>query len=243
MRHGDKINALGRTKSHRDALLKNMACSLIEHKRIFTSLAKAKALRVYLEPMITRSKSNQTHDRRVVFSYLQNKYAVDTLFTEISEKVASRPGGYLRIIKTGPRKSDATEMAMIEFVDYNTIYDPNESAKKAKSTTRRSRRKSKVAEESTASSTSAPATEVVEEPTVEVNAPAEELHSTEEVINDVASSPIEELAADVTETVADTVADPVQEATESAEEVAQAAEESAPEADTTEENTDEQKDA
>ena len=122
MRHGDKVNALGRTKSHRDALLKNMAASLIFHKRINTTLAKAKSLRIYIEPLITRSKSNTTHSRRVVFSYLQNKEACDILFSEISEKIANRPGGYLRIIKTGRRKSDATEMAMIEFVDYNEIY-------------------------------------------------------------------------------------------------------------------------
>lgn len=141
MRHGDKVNALGRTKSHRDALLKNMAASLIFHKRITTTLAKAKSLRIYIEPLITRSKSNTTHSRRVVFSYLQNKEACDILFSEISEKIANRPGGYLRIIKTGRRKSDATEMAMIEFVDYNEIYSHNDSTKEKSKSTRRSRRK------------------------------------------------------------------------------------------------------
>lgn len=141
MRHGDKVNALGRTKSHRDALLKNMAASLIFHKRITTTLAKAKSLRIYIEPLITRSKSNTTHSRRVVFSYLQNKEACDILFSEISEKIANRPGGYLRIIKTGRRKSDATEMAMIEFVDYNEIYSHSDSTKEKSKSTRRSRRK------------------------------------------------------------------------------------------------------
>ncbi|HQW71547.1 MAG TPA: 50S ribosomal protein L17, partial [Saprospiraceae bacterium] len=127
MRHGNKINALGRTRSHRDAMLKNMACSLIEHKRINTTIAKAKVLRGFLEPILTKTKNNSTHSRRVVFSYLQNKIAVDTLFTEIRDKIINRPGGYLRIIKMGVRKHDNTEMAMIEFVDYNTIYNPNES--------------------------------------------------------------------------------------------------------------------
>ena len=141
MRHGDKVNALGRTKSHRDALLKNMAASLIFHKRITTTLAKAKSLRIYIEQLITRSKSNTTHSRRVVFSYLQNKEACDILFSEISEKIANRPGGYLRIIKTGRRKSDATEMAMIEFVDYNEIYSHSDSTKEKSKSTRRSRRK------------------------------------------------------------------------------------------------------
>lgn len=143
MRHGNKVNALGRTKSHRDAMLKNMASSLIEHKRINTTLAKAKALRGYLEPLITKSKSNNTHSRRVVFSYLQNKVAVDTLFSEIREKIGDRPGGYLRIIKLGDSRHDNADVAMIEFVDYNTIYNPNESLDgKAKVKTRRSRRKS-----------------------------------------------------------------------------------------------------
>jgi large subunit ribosomal protein L17 len=138
MRHGKKINHLGRQASHRDAMLANMSISLIEHKRINTTLAKAKALRVYLEPLITKSKSDTTHNRRVVFQYLNNKYAVAELFKDISVKVADRPGGYLRIIKLGNRLGDAADMAMIEFVDYNTVYT---SGKEKKSTTRRSRRK------------------------------------------------------------------------------------------------------
>jgi large subunit ribosomal protein L17 len=137
MRHGKKFNHLGRKSAHRKAMLANMACSLIEHKRINTTLAKAKALRQYLEPIITKSKEDTTHNRRVTFSYLKNKYAVTELFKNISVKVADRPGGYLRIIKLGNRLGDAAEMAMIEFVDYNEIY----TSGKEKKTTRRSRRK------------------------------------------------------------------------------------------------------
>ncbi|MFT6809316.1 MAG: large subunit ribosomal protein L17 [Saprospiraceae bacterium] len=119
MRHGKKFNHLGRKKGHRAALLKNLANALIEHKRINTTLAKAKALRVYVEPIITKSKDNSTHSRRVVFSYLQSKEAVDEIFTTVGPKVLARPGGYTRIIKTGTRQGDAAEMAMIELVDFN----------------------------------------------------------------------------------------------------------------------------
>ncbi len=119
MRHNKKFNHLSRKKGHREALLSNLAISLIMHKRIFTTVAKAKALRVYAEPLITRSKSDDTSNRRLVFSYLQNKEAVKELFGVISEKVATRPGGYLRILKTGHRLGDNAEMAMIEFVDFN----------------------------------------------------------------------------------------------------------------------------
>ncbi|RYY87130.1 MAG: 50S ribosomal protein L17 [Chitinophagaceae bacterium] len=122
MRHGDKIKNLGRTKSHRDALMKNMACSLFQHKRIVTTLAKAKALRIYAEPLITKAKENTTHQRRVVFSYLQDKEAIKELFGTIAEKVAGRPGGYTRIIKLGIRPGDAAETALIELVDFNEIY-------------------------------------------------------------------------------------------------------------------------
>lgn len=135
MRHGKKFNHLGRTAPHRKAMLANMAASLIEHKRINTTVAKAKALRTYIEPLITKSKNDTTHSRRIVFQYLQNKYAVTELFREISQKVADRPGGYTRIIKTGFRKGDGAEMAMIELVDYNEIYTKEEKKK----TTRRRR--------------------------------------------------------------------------------------------------------
>src|SRR3982751_3431081 len=122
MRHGDKINNLGRKKAHRDALLSNLTCQLIQHKRIVTTLAKAKALRVYAEPLITKSKENTTHQRRVVFSYLQDKEAVAELFSTVSEKVAGRPGGYTRVIKLGARPGDNAELAMIELVDFNEVY-------------------------------------------------------------------------------------------------------------------------
>jgi large subunit ribosomal protein L17 len=122
MRHGDKINNLGRTASHRRALLSNLAIQLITHKRIVTTLAKAKSLRIYVEPLITKSKDNSTHQRRVVFSYLQDKDAVTELFSTIAAKVAGRPGGYTRIIKLGARVGDNAETAMIELVDFNEIY-------------------------------------------------------------------------------------------------------------------------
>jgi large subunit ribosomal protein L17 len=142
MRHGDKINNLGRTASHRKALMSNMACSLIEHKRIFTTLAKAKALRTYVEPIINRSKDDSTHSRRTVFSYLKSKEIVTLLFKEVSVKVAERNGGYTRIIKTGNRHGDAAEMALIELVDFNEIYSNGKADKVEKAkTTRRSRAK------------------------------------------------------------------------------------------------------
>ena len=138
MRHGKKFNHLGRQTAHRKAMLANMACSLIEHKRINTTVAKAKALRKFVEPLITKSKADTTHNRRVVFSYLRNKFAVTELFKEVSVKVADRPGGYLRIIKLGNRQGDNAPMAMIELVDYNELYNPK--GDKAKKSTRRSRR-------------------------------------------------------------------------------------------------------
>ncbi len=136
MRHGKKINHLGRTDSHRKAMLSNMASSLILHKRIITTLAKAKALRTYVEPLITKSKNDTTHSRRTVFSYLKDKETTSILFREIAEKVANRPGGYTRIIKMENRAGDNAEMALIELVDYNTVYTKG-SAEVAKKTTRR----------------------------------------------------------------------------------------------------------
>lgn len=152
MRHNKKFNHLSRKKGHREALLSNLAISLIMHKRIFTTLAKAKALRVYAEPLITRSKTDDMTNRRLVFSYLQNKEAVKELFGVISEKVAERPGGYTRILKTGHRLGDNAEMAMIELVDFNE--NMLEAAGKKEKTTRRSRRK-----KSAAPTTEAPAEE------------------------------------------------------------------------------------
>lgn len=149
MRHGKKVNHLGRTSAHRKAMLSNMAASLILHKRINTTLAKAKALRGYVEPLITRSKDDSTHSRRMVFSYLQNKEAVTELFREISVKVASRPGGYTRIFKTGNRLGDNAEMCMMELVDFNEAMLASKDTVKVK-TTRRSRgAKEKVADTKT----------------------------------------------------------------------------------------------
>lgn len=140
MRHGNKNNALGRKKAHRDSMLSNMACSLIEHKRIETTLAKAKALRIFVEPLITKSKEDSTHSRRVVFSYLRSKEATAALFRDVAPKVAERPGGYTRIIKLGNRLGDAAELAMIEMVDFNTLYSAKEKAGAEVKRTRRSRR-------------------------------------------------------------------------------------------------------
>ena len=130
MRHGDKQNNLGRKKAHRDALLSNLTCQLIQHKRIVTTLAKAKVLRTYAEPLITKAKQNTTHQRRIVFSYLQDKEAIKELFDVISAKIAGRPGGYTRVIKLGTRPGDNAEMAMIELVDYNEIYCKGKEEKK-----------------------------------------------------------------------------------------------------------------
>jgi large subunit ribosomal protein L17 len=141
MRHGKKFNHLGRKKGHRDALLLNMANSLILHKRINTTLAKAKALRVFVEPILTRSKDNTTHSRRMVFADLQNKAVINELFDNVAPKIADRPGGYCRIIKTGFRKGDAAEIAMIELVDFNEVFVAKTASAKS-ATTRRSRRKS-----------------------------------------------------------------------------------------------------
>ncbi len=139
MRHNNKVNALSRKSAHRKALLKNMANSLILHKRINTTLAKAKALKRYVEPLITKSKEDTTHSRRTVFSYLQDKYAVSELFRDVAPKIANRPGGYTRIIKTGFRQGDAAEMCLIELVDFNELYSVKGNKKEA-TKTRRSRR-------------------------------------------------------------------------------------------------------
>ena len=168
MRHGKKFNHLGRTASHRSALLSNMACSLIEHKRINTTVDKAKALRVYVEPLLTKAKEDTTHNRRIVFSYLQSKEAVTELFRSVAPKIAERNGGYTRIIKTGFRPGDAADTALIELVDFNELYNPNAEEKK---TTRRSRRTTstaKVAVEAAA------VEEKVEEPKAEATDSTEE---------------------------------------------------------------------
>jgi large subunit ribosomal protein L17 len=169
MRHGKKFNHLGRTASHRKAMLSNMASSLITHKRINTTVAKAKELKKFVEPLVTRSKVDSTHNRRMVFSYLQDKYAVTELFREVAVKVGDRPGGYTRIIKTGNRLGDNAEMCMIELVDFNDIYG-NEK-KEVKKTTRRS--KKAVAPAAEAVVVEAPEAVVEETPEAASEAPAE----------------------------------------------------------------------
>jgi|SRR5690606_38084898 len=178
MRHGKKINHLGRTASHRAAMMSNMASSLIMHKRINTTLAKAKSLQRYIDPLITKSKTDDTNNRRVVFKYLQNKESVAELFREVGPKVADRPGGYTRIIKTGFRQGDSAEMAMIELVDFNELYTSAKPEKK----TRRSRRGGK--KETDAAVAEAPEAK-------------EEVVKAEETITE--ETPIEEPKAETTE--------------------------------------------
>lgn len=184
MRHGNTINHLGRTHSHREAMLQNMAISLIQYKRIETTLAKAKELRKYVEPLITKSKNDSTHSRRTVFSYLQDKEAVKTLFGEIAEKVANRNGGYTRIIKMGTRFGDNAEVALIELVDYNEALLTSVEEKSTK--TRRSRRGGKKADDAAVSTvavdeSSAVVVEEVAEAAAVEAAPAVEVAATEEV--------------------------------------------------------------
>ena len=175
MRHGNKNNHLGRTTSHRKAMLANMATSLILHKRITTTLAKAKVLRGYVEPLLTKSKNDTTHSRRTVFSYLQDKDATTILFREIAEKIANRPGGYTRIVKLENRLGDNAEMAIIELVDYNTVYGADTAAAAKKSTRRRGGSTAKA-------KTAAPAAK-------EVVAPVEEAKVVEE---EVKAAPVAE---------------------------------------------------
>src|SRR6185312_6046914 len=166
MRHGDKGNNLSRTASHRKALLSNLACQLFQHKKIVTTLAKAKALRPYVEPLITKSKDNTTHQRRIVFSHLQDKDAVKELFDVISAKIASRPGGYTRVIKLGKRAGDNAELAMIELVDYNEIYGKGkgETAGAVKKTRRAGGRKKATTEAAANDAIETAKAEVVEQP-------------------------------------------------------------------------------
>lgn len=177
MRHGKKFNHLGRKTAHRGAMLSNMACSLIEHKRISTTIAKAKALRVYVEPILTKSKDDTTHNRRTTFSYLKSKEAVSELFRTIAPKIADRPGGYTRIIRTGYRLGDNAEMCLIELVDFNEVYTAGEK----KTTTRRSRRGGSTAKKADA----APVAEVAEEAKAE-EVKAEEVKAEEVKAEEVA---------------------------------------------------------
>lgn len=153
MRHGNKFNHLGRKSAHRKSMLANMSCSLIEHKRINTTVAKAKALRQFIEPLLTKSKLDNTHNRRLVFSKIKDKYAVNELFREIAPKIADRPGGYTRIIKLGNRLGDNADMALIELVDYNETYDLSKAGKKKSTRRGRSRRGSKKQAQNTQEAT------------------------------------------------------------------------------------------
>ena len=193
MRHQKAINHLGRTSTHRKAMLANMAASLIKHKRISTTIAKAKALRGYVEPLITRAKNDSTHSRRVVFSYLQDKEAVTELFRDISVKVADRPGGYVRILKTGFRLGDNADMCIIELVDYNeSLLTVKETA------TKKATRRRKPAAKKTTDTTEAPAAEKTPKAkakSVETEQAAEVVETTEEVVE----KPVEE-KTDETET-------------------------------------------
>ncbi|MEM7656113.1 MAG: 50S ribosomal protein L17 [Bacteroidota bacterium] len=207
MRHGKKFNHLSRKSAHRKAMLANMAISLIEHKRIKTTLAKAKALRIYVEPLITKAKSDTTHSRRVVFSYLQNKEAVKELFGEVASAVMDRPGGYTRILKLGTRSGDNTEMALIELVDFNE-FGATDSPTGRKSRRRRRRGKSKTKQETAA----------VEAPAVEDAVVVEE--TKEEGIVEQIKDKIE----DAVEAVEDVVEDVVEEVKEAVEDVKEAVE-------------------
>ena len=196
MRHGKKINHLGRKAAHRKAMLSNMACSLIDHKRINTTVAKAKALKQYVEPLITKAKNDSTHSRRVVFSYLRQKETIKELFGAVSSKVGDRPGGYTRIIKTGNRLGDNAEMCMIELVDFNDVYTNGKDKKKTK-TRRRKKTTAKVEEtpvvEDAQVVEEAPVAEdtpaVEETPTVEETPVAEDTPAVEETNTDAEEAP------------------------------------------------------
>ena len=213
MRHGKKIAHLGRTASHRKAMMANMASSLIEHKRINTTVAKAKALKKFVEPLITKAKSDTTHNRRVVFSALRNKYAVSELFRDIAEKVANRPGGYTRIIKVGSRLGDNASMALIELVDFNDTYVTEKPTKK------RSRRRGgkKKAETAPAASEADIAEDVVEEVTEEVAAPETEEVAVEETPTEEESEEETKAADPATEEVTEDLSETVSEADENQE--------------------------
>ncbi|MCS5664004.1 MAG: 50S ribosomal protein L17 [Flavobacteriales bacterium] len=186
MRHGKKFNHLGRKAAHRKAMLSNMACSLIEYKRINTTVAKAKALKQYVEPLITKAKDDSTHSRRVVFSYLRQKETIKELFGVVSSKVGDRPGGYTRIIKTGNRLGDNAEMCMIELVDFNEVYTNGKEAKKTK-TRRRKKTTANVEEGSAVEETPAVEEAQVVEETPTAEAATEEAPATEEKKSDDAN--------------------------------------------------------
>ena len=203
MRHNKKVNHLGRKSAHRKAMLANMASSLIMHKRISTTLAKAKALRSYVEPLITKGKSDTTHSRRVVFSYLQDKDAVSELFREISAKIADRPGGYTRILKTGNRLGDNAEMCIMELVDYNeAMLAAKEDAAKGKK--RRSRRGTGKKDEVVAA---APAKAKATEKAKPADKKEVKVVEDAKVVEEVVEAPVTETEATTEEPIADTAAE------------------------------------
>lgn len=197
MRHGKKINHLGRTASHRKAMLSNMGTSLILHKRISTTLAKAKELKKFVEPLVTRAKEDTTHNRRIAFSYLKSKEAIKALFGEVIEKVGTRPGGYTRIIKTGFRLGDNAEMCIIELVDFNELM--LKDAAPAKKTTRRSRRSTGTTESAPASAAPKAAAVVEETPAVEAEIIEETPVAEAEVVEET-TAPVAEAAKEETPT-------------------------------------------
>ncbi len=214
MRHGNKVNNLKRKKAHRRALLANLTINLIEHKRIFTTLAKAKALRKYSEPLFTKAKTNDTHNRRVVFSYLQNKEAIKEMFDVVGPKIADRPGGYTRIIKLAPRQGDAAEIAMIELVDFNESGYTGKVEKGGTAKKKRTRRKKKTTTAATtatetAATEEAASAEVEEAPSAQVEDVVEET-TVEDVVeetpveeNPIAETPAEEESTEEQETSSD----------------------------------------
>lgn len=245
MRHGKKFNHLSRTKAHREAMLSNMACSLIQHKRINTTLAKAKALRKYIEPLITKSKTDTTHSRRVVFSYLQNKEAASELFREVAPKINDRPGGYTRIIKLNNRLGDNAQMAMIELVDFNELLLTETSTKKK---TRRRRGGKKKADETPVTESTAVATEstqeVAEDTTEETAVVQEEVKETVEVVEEKAAQAETAQADEVEEEVKAESSDATEEAVEAenSEEKSEDVESSTDESSTSDEETKEEDD-
>ena len=245
MRHGKKFNHLSRTKAHREAMLSNMACSLIQHKRINTTLAKAKALRKYIEPLITKSKTDTTHSRRVVFSYLQNKEAASELFREVAPKINDRPGGYTRIIKLNNRLGDNAQMAMIELVDFNELLLTETSTKKK---TRRRRGGKKKADETTVTESTAVATEstqeVAEDTKEETAVVQEEVKETVEVVEEKAAQAETAQADEVEEVVKAESSDATEEAVEAenSEEKSEDVESSTDESSTSDEETKEEDD-
>lgn len=215
MRHGKKVNHLSRQTGHRKAMLANMACSLIEHKRIITTVAKAKALKQFVEPLITKSKEDTTHNRRICFAYLRSKYAVTDLFRDVAAKVGDRPGGYTRIIKMGNRLGDNADMAMIELVDFNELYNGGKKEEKKGRTRRPKKTAAPVATPAAPAPVveevapiveeaapiveevvETPAAEVVETPVAEVETPAAEVETPEVVEEAPAVAEVEETPAD-----------------------------------------------